>query len=231
MNLMKQVIQAALRKIGYRLSSIASVPKDELTCFFEAIQRLGFAPHHIIDVGANRGNWTRSAIRFFPKAQYTLVEPQDQLKAHIQDLLDRGHKIRWVNAAVGDKPGIIEGALRDDLARRMGAGFDKNRFVPFVTMHEFESLLFSNCSAFARGIGRSKLEGAFQKIRDQFESPEEIDDSPQTAPSKRVEVLVPDYEKPLHGTLAALEVGLESMREECPHFDQWLTDLEGRHGA
>src|SRR5215831_12537704 len=87
-------------------------------------------------------------------------------------------RVKARSAAVGDKPGVIEGALRDDLARRMGAGFDKNRFVPFVTMHEFESLLFSNCSAFARGIGRSKLEGAFQKIRDQFESPEEMNCSP-----------------------------------------------------
>lgn len=104
---MKQILQAALGKFGYRLSRVANWPKDGLTCFFEAIQRAGFAPRHIVDVGANHGNWTRSAIRFFPDAQYTLVEPQDHLKVHVQDLTDRGYKIRWVNAAAGDKPGIL----------------------------------------------------------------------------------------------------------------------------
>lgn len=50
-------------------------------------------------------------MRFFPDAQYTLVEPQDHLKVHIQDLLDGGYKIHWVNAALGDKPGILPFAI------------------------------------------------------------------------------------------------------------------------
>lgn len=104
---MKRLLQAALGKFGYRLIRVANAPKDGLTCFFEAILRAGFAPRHIVDVGANHGNWTRSALRFFPEAQYTLVEPQDHLKVHIQDLLDRGCKIRWVNAAAGDTPGTL----------------------------------------------------------------------------------------------------------------------------
>jgi FkbM family methyltransferase len=113
---MKKILQSTLAKFGYRLVRTANAPKDGLTCFFEAIQRAGFAPRHIVDVGANRGNWTRSAIRFFPDAQYTLVEPQDGLKVHVQDLIGRGYKIRWVSAAVGEKPGTLPFtvALRDD---------------------------------------------------------------------------------------------------------------------
>jgi hypothetical protein len=75
-------------------------------------------------------------------------------------------------------------------------------------MHEFEGLLFSDCAAFSRGIGRPDLAAGLQEIRDQFATPEEIDDSPVTAPSKRVEGLVPGYEKPLLGVLAILEIGL-----------------------
>jgi FkbM family methyltransferase len=113
---MKSIIQAALGKVGYRLSRVANAPKDGLTCFFEAIQRAGFTPRHIVDVGANRGNWTRAAIRFFPEAQYTLVEPQDHLKVHIQDLIERGYRIRWVNAAASDHSGILPFTIaqRDD---------------------------------------------------------------------------------------------------------------------
>lgn len=117
-----------------------------------------------------------------------------------------------------DEARSVEDALSKDVRSQMGAGFDPERFVPFVTMHEFEALLFSDCSGFGRGIGRAELTPAFEAIRNAFASPEEIDDSPATAPSKRVERLVEGYQKPLLGTLAALEIGLEAMRAECPHF-------------
>jgi hypothetical protein len=93
-------------------------------------------------------------------------------------------------------------------------------------MHEFEGLLFSDCAAFSRGIGHPNLEGELTKIRSQFPTPEDIDDSPFTAPSKRVMVLLPGYEKPLLGVLAALEIGLNRIRQECPHFNEWLVRLE-----
>ena len=59
-----------------------------------------------------------------------------------------------------------------------------------------------------------------------FSSPEEINDSPITAPSKRMGPLAPVYEKPLLSTLAALEIGLDAIRRECPHFRDWLGRLE-----
>ena len=128
----------------------------------------------------------------------------------------------------GKKASCLESALLDDVVAEMGKQFNSRRFVPFVVMHEFEGLLFSDCAGFSRGIGRSALETEFRKIRDQFATPEEINDSPLTAPSKRVIDLVPGYEKPLLGSLAALEIGLNCIRRECPHFDHWLTQLEAR---
>ena len=128
----------------------------------------------------------------------------------------------------GDKARSVEDALSVDVRAQMGASFDPERFVAHVTMHEFEALLFSDCERFGRGIGRLDLISAFQAIRESFATPEEIDDSPITAPSKRVEVLVAGYQKPLLGTLAALEIGLEAMRAACPHFRTWLERLENR---
>ena len=100
------------------------------------------------------------------------------------------------------------------------------RFVPYVAMHEFEALLFSDCDRFGKAIDRPQLAARFQRIRNAFPTPEEIDDSPKTAPSKRVQALSPGYRKPLMGTLAALEIGLCRMRRECPHFADWLARLE-----
>lgn len=130
----------------------------------------------------------------------------------------------------GNKALLVEKALLDDVVTGMGNHFNPRRFVPFVIIHEFEALLFSDCAAFSRGIGKPALEGDFKAIRDQFPSPEDINDSPTTAPSKRIEQLVPRYQKPLHGSLAALEIGLTRMRQECPHFDGWLSRLESCAG-
>ena len=124
------------------------------------------------------------------------------------------------------KASTVESALSADICREMGARFHPDRFIPFVMMHEFEGLLFSDCERFSRGIGRPDLVDAFQAVRDEFASPEEINDSPVTAPSKRVEQLVQVYEKPLLGTLAVLEIGLDAIRRDCPHFREWLSSLE-----
>jgi len=124
------------------------------------------------------------------------------------------------------KASTVESVLSEDICREMGEGFNPDRFIPFVMMHEFEGLLFSDCEGFSRGIGRPDLADAFQAVRDEFASPEEINDSPVTAPSKRVVQLVQSYEKPLLGTLAVLEIGLDAIRRECPHFREWLSSLE-----
>ncbi len=120
----------------------------------------------------------------------------------------------------------IQSALLADMVAHMDSNFDASHFIPYVIMHEFEGLLFSDCERFASGIGKSDLAAAFQAIRDGFTTPEEINDSPITAPSKRVETLVSGYEKPLLGNLAILEIGLETIRRECPIFSQWIANLE-----
>ena len=87
-------------------------------------------------------------------------------------------------------------------------------------------LVQSDCHRFAQGIAKPELAAQFEAIRQDFTTPEEINDSPLTAPSKRVESLVPGYEKPLLGNLAILEIGLDTIRAECLLFGQWLASLE-----
>lgn len=128
--------------------------------------------------------------------------------------------------SLADKAATVEDALLHDVSLELGSDFNSSRFVPFVVMHEFEGLLFSDCVAFARGVGRPGIEAALQTIRDDFSTPEEIDDSPETAASKRVGILIPGYQKPLLGVQAASEIGMEKIRQECPHFRAWLDKLE-----
>ena len=114
----------------------------------------------------------------------------------------------------------------DNVSDAMASRFNPQRFVSFVMMHEFEGLLFSDSASFCRGIGRPDLEMALLQIRQGFRTPEDINDSPMTAPSKRIKKLLPEYEKPLFGAIGALEIGLHRIRKECPHFNEWLEKLE-----
>jgi FkbM family methyltransferase len=102
---MKSLIQSMLRPLGLRLTRLESVAQPDygLSVLFSTLKRFGFSPRHILDVGANHGNWTRTAITYFPDAEYTLLEPQDHLKVHIQDLIGAGHQIRWINAGASDR--------------------------------------------------------------------------------------------------------------------------------
>jgi hypothetical protein len=119
----------------------------------------------------------------------------------------------------------VEFGMANEIAQEMGEDFNPGRFVPFVVMHEFEGLLFSDCSAFAQEVGCPQLKDELAAIRAGFPTPEDINDSLETAPSKRIRALYPKYEKVLHGTVVALQIGVDKIEQECPHFSDWLRRL------
>ena len=121
----------------------------------------------------------------------------------------------------------VEMELANDIHERMGADFSKNRFIPFLMMHEFEALLFSDCKRFSDAIGQPNVADSLQEIRREFSTPEEINDSPEGAPSKRLGKLIRSYRKPLTGVLGVKAIELPRIRAECPHFSGWLSRLEG----
>ncbi len=107
-------------------------------------------------------------------------------------------------------------------------GIGSLRFHPYLQVHEFEAFLFVDTARTASLFtGTNDLAEQLQAIRRKFTTPEDINDSPLTAPSKRILALYPRYEKPLYGTIIALETGLSTIRTECPHFTEWVTWLEG----
>ncbi|MCY3970066.1 MAG: DUF4276 family protein [Acidobacteria bacterium] len=190
-------------------------------------------------LGHRRERSRRGGIVGWPKARGDLLRHlKKDHRLHVTTIVDyyglpQSGKGAWpgrrqaASAPFPDRADFVEEALRQDVDEAMGSDFVSSRFVPFVMMHEFEALLFSDCQAFANAIGRPALATRFQAIRDQFSSPEEINDSQTTAPSKRLAALLPGYSKTRRAELAALAVGLDAMRSECPHFRSWLESLEG----
>jgi len=126
---------------------------------------------------------------------------------------------------VTEKAKTIEDALLVDVQSCMGDSFNPARFTPYVQMHEFEALLFSNPVILADKL-ESSLKTCFENIRDQFSSPEEINDNYETCPSRRIKHACPSYDKVADGKLISKAIGLEMIRTECPHFNEWLTKLE-----
>lgn len=124
-----------------------------------------------------------------------------------------------------DKQRVICDAFAEQLAQTLDDG-PMRRFIPFVQMHEFEGLLFSNPSQLANALRRQDLTQKLWAIRNEFPTPEHINDSSITAPSKRLQSLIPRYRKVQEGERAARAIGLVRIRQECPLFDSWLARLE-----
>ena len=121
----------------------------------------------------------------------------------------------------------LERQINNAYYGRPHAALPDNRVFAYVQRHEFEALLFSDVSAFARVPDAPRNAGsALADIRAQFASPEDINDSPDTAPSKRILGAIPNYDKVADGSDVATGVGIEAMRRECPRFAAWLTQLE-----
>jgi len=110
------------------------------------------------------------------------------------------------------------------------------KFIPYVQMHELETLLFASPKDMAEGFLQPYLQASFEEIVIKCGSCEEINDSPETAPSKRIESLFPDYRKGRdrnkredrrpHAPIITKRIGINNMRSACPHFDDWLKSLE-----
>jgi hypothetical protein len=110
----------------------------------------------------------------------------------------------------------LENAIREDI------GFEN--FFPYIQKHEFEALLFSSNEGFASYYPKSVSEQT-QKVIEQFLNPEEINDNPNSAPSKRILNIVPEYSKVIDGNIIALEVGIETMLEKCSRFRTWVETI------
>jgi hypothetical protein len=113
----------------------------------------------------------------------------------------------------------VEEAMRQDF------GAPPN-FIPFLALHEFEAWLFASATELPLVIAENHKQPQFAAIRASVATPEEINDRPEFAPSKRIQMLFPGYRKTLHGPTAAVRIGLDRIRGECPHFHQWMSKLE-----
>lgn len=112
--------------------------------------------------------------------------------------------------------------LEDALAREI----NHPRFLPFLTLHEFEALLFAEPDEIDGAFPDNRQSGKLAQDVARFVSPEEINEGNTTHPAARILRYYDNYAKPLHGPLIAQRIGLATIRSKCAHFRDWMEQLE-----
>lgn len=112
--------------------------------------------------------------------------------------------------------------VEDGIFRDLGS---PAHFKPFLALHEFEAWLFSDLEVTASVLLAPDKAHKLRLVVAGL-PPEEINEGTETAPSKRLLRVFPEFRKTLHGPTAAKRIGLDVIRSCCPHFNEWMERLE-----
>lgn len=132
-------------------------------------------------------------------------------------------------------PGYAEAKRQNDPLKKVAciedAWFKKisdPRFIPYVQLHEFEALLFTDIKILETMFPtRLKEVEKLAKSTNSL-SPEFINDRPRYSPSRRIITHIPEYvgRKVLAGPRLVSKIGIPTIRAKCKHFDEWVAKLE-----
>ncbi|GAB2816653.1 DUF4276 family protein [Actinocorallia aurea] len=130
-----------------------------------------------------------------------------------------------------DAPGMAERPASGDpldrvrhVEKAVAEAIGSPRFIPHLVLHETEAWVLADCERLAETMG-----GPCPDLARQVRSaggPELVNDSPTTAPSKRIARAYQDYRKTVDGPMVIDALGLPTLRALCPHADERFTALE-----
>lgn len=123
-----------------------------------------------------------------------------------------------------DRVLFLESKMKEDIENNQGQQF--SNYIPYIQLHEFEALAFSSANGFEALFENNEMNyKGIREVIDEFPNPEEINDSPNTSPSKRMENLIPGYNKVAYGISLIEYTGIETILQKCPHFRGWIDKL------
>lgn len=112
------------------------------------------------------------------------------------------------------------------LERALAEDINDHRFTPYIQIHEFEAFIFADPAKLTTEyLGYENKIETLQKISNE-RSPEMINDGVDTAPSKRIIQVIPEYSKAVGGINVVRAIGINKIRKHCHHFNEWLNKLE-----
>lgn len=220
----------------------------ELYAVVEGVSEQNFVEQILSEPFARRGIYI-SATRVGKPGHKSGIGPWERARKDILNFLKQGKPGRpvyvttmfdfygmphtWPGRAEAEtrpllqKAVTVEDALLNDVASAVREAHQR-RFIPYVQLHEYEALIFSLPETLI-----SEFPDRAREINELIEQtgdaePESINDGPSTAPSKRIEASIPEYagRKASASINVLREIGLDKIRQRCPHFDTWLCRLE-----
>jgi FkbM family methyltransferase len=112
---MKHTVKRLFRAAGYDVQRLnepapgsSRRPVGDYARFLEDVRARGLSPRLILDIGANKGDWTRMARGVFPEARFVLVEPQLEMRDALNALCRELPGVSWIEAGVGKEPGTLK---------------------------------------------------------------------------------------------------------------------------
>lgn len=135
-----------------------------------------------------------------------------------------------------DFPGFYESINFQDVRERIAFLENKfasdlgfNAFIPYIQLHEFEALLFADISllSYEYPLAADKIQ-KLKMVTDVYDDPELINNSPDTAPSKRIiAALAQDYNynKVKSGAAVTSAIGIDILLAKCRHFNHWINTI------
>ncbi len=130
------------------------------------------------------------------------------------------------NATPKQIAACINQATKTEVDALFSAQQSARRFIPYMAIHEFEALLFSDSAVLAAELGIAENE--VTNVLAEFGEPEAINNNAQTAPSKRLDHWSKNrrFAKTSAGIALAKIIGITKMREKCSLFNSWIASLE-----
>ncbi len=126
---------------------------------------------------------------------------------------------------------IDEAITADALEEKIRSLFpDNHKLIPYIQKYEFETLLFSEPAYYETYFDNSNARIEMEHIITSCGSVEAINNSVETAPSKRIckffDQYAEQYDKVFHGPSIIHDIGLERIMSECPRFKNWIDRLK-----
>lgn len=114
------------------------------------------------------------------------------------------------------------------LEQAFAEAINNPQFIPYIQLHEFEGLLFASKDGFEflPDLKPASLKSLLSAVNEK-ENPEELNDGELTAPSKRLEQLIPGFDKnkPFYGGLIAEVNTIQAILKRCIRFNNWVETL------
>lgn len=90
-------------------------PVGRMDYLLEDLKKRGLECNSILDIGANRTSWSRMAKNVFPTANFCLIEPQVEMKSHLELFCQQFANSCYFLVGAGAKKDILTLTIWDDL--------------------------------------------------------------------------------------------------------------------